>query len=164
VHAGTLNKADGAASLDDARRGIVEKERRMNKRWTASALGLALALSVGMARPVAAFRLRSAKSAPGATKTATTEVQSTVTGIIKGAPAGKTYTVVSGRRSVMVDASKAQVRNKGKFASPNDLTPGTFVRALGTLNGTTLSAKTVEIIRPAGGSKKGAGKKGGKKK
>jgi len=136
----------------------------MNKRWTASLLGTALALSVGLARPAAAFRLRPSKSAPGATKTATTEIQSTVTGIIKGAPAGKVYTVVSGKRSMAVDASKATVRNKGKFASPNDLTPGTFIRAQGTLNGTTLAAKSVEIVRAAGGGKKGGGKKAGKKK
>lgn len=134
----------------------------MNRRWTASALGMALALAVGMARPVAAFRLRPSAPAPGATKSATTEVQSTVSGIIKGAPAGKTYTVVSGKRTMMVDASKAQIRNKGKFASPNDLKGGAYIRAQGTLNGTTLQAKTIEIVRLAGGSKKG-GKSGGKK-
>src|SRR5712691_7112525 len=111
------------------RRGVRnhEKERRMIRRWTVSALGMALALSVGMARPAVAFKLRPSKSAAGATKTATTEVQSTVNGIIKGAPAGKVYTVVSGRRSISVDVSKATIRNKGKFASPSALTPGTFV-------------------------------------
>jgi hypothetical protein len=135
----------------------------MNKRWTAPVLGLTLALSVGMARPVAAFRLRMPKMG-GATKTATMEVQSTASGIIKGAPAGKTYTVVSGKRSTSVDASKATIRYKGKFASASALAPGTFVRAQGTLNGTTLQAKTVEIVRPAGGNKKGGSKKASKKK
>jgi hypothetical protein len=130
----------------------------MNKRWTASALGMALALAVGMARPVAAYKQ---PPPPGAhkSKTATTQVQSTVTGIIKGAPAGTVYTVVSGNRSMAVDAGKATIRNKGKFASRSDLKPGAFIKAQGTSNGTTVAAKTVDILKPAGGSKKGGSTK-----
>ncbi len=133
----------------------------MTKRWIAPLLGLSLALSVGMTSPAAAFRLKgpkpaSATAAPGA------GVQ-TVTGMVKGAPVGKTYTVVSGRRTVTVDASHAQVRSKGRFAS---VAAGAFIRAQGTMNGGTLNATSVEVIRPAGGSKKAAGGKkmaGGKK-
>jgi len=136
----------------------------MNRRWTASAVGLVLALSVGMARPLLAYKAAPISSAPGATKTATTPVQSTVKGMIKGAPAGKIYTVVSGKRTMMVDASKAQVRSSnGKFASPNDLKGGAYVSAQGTLNGTTLQAKTIEIVKPAGVSKKSSSKASTKK-
>jgi hypothetical protein len=131
-------------------RGI-EKERDMTKRWIAPVFGLALALSVGTTRPAAAFKLKGPKpAAPGATQAAGT---TTVTGIIKGAPTGKTYTVVSGKRTAQVDTSHAQVRSKGKFAS---LAPGAFIRATGTMNGATLNATSVEVIRPAGGGKKAA--------
>lgn len=136
----------------------------MTKRWIAPALGLALALSVGMAPPAAAFRLKGMK--PAAKSAAHAAVSTTVTGIIKGAPAGTTYTVVSGRSSKTVDTSSARIRMKGKFVSPAALTPGTFVRATGTLNGATLNATSVDILRPAGGAKKAAGGKkmaGGKK-
>jgi hypothetical protein len=141
----------------------IEKERDMVKRWIAPALGLALALSVGMARPAAALRLKGMK--PAAKGAAQAVGAQTVTGMIKGAPAGKTITVVSGKRTTSVDTSHARIRSKGKFASPAALTPGSFVRAAGSMNGTTLVATTVDIIRPAGGAKKAAGGKmtGGKK-
>src|SRR5215212_3959323 len=74
------------------------------------------------------------------------EAMKTVTGIIKGAPAGKVYTVVSGKRSVRVDAGKAVFRNNGRFASAADLKPGTFIRATGSMNGPRLVAKTVDIV------------------
>jgi hypothetical protein len=124
---------------------------------------MALALSVGMARPAAALRLKGMK--PAAKGAAQAVGAQTVTGMIKGAPAGKTITVVSGKRTTSVDTSHAQIRSKGKFASPAALTPGSFVRAAGSMNGTTLVATKVDIIRPAGGSKKAAGGKmtGGKK-
>jgi hypothetical protein len=132
--------------------GRIEKERDMTKRWMAPVLGLALALSVGTARPAAAFRLKGPKTAAPSAAPATGTT--TVTGIIKGAPAGKVYTVVSGRRSVQVDTSHAQARSKGRYAS---LAPGAFIRATGSMNGTTLNATSVEVLRPAGGGKKGAG-------
>ena len=82
------------------------------------------------------------------------EAMKTVTGIIKGAPAGKIYTVVSGKRSVSVDAGKAVVRNNGRFATAADLKPGTFIRATGSMNGPTLIAKTMDIVRSAGSKSK----------
>jgi len=82
------------------------------------------------------------------------EAMKTVTGIIKGTPAGKVYTVVSGKRSVSVDAGKAVVRNNGRFATAADLKPGAFIRATGSLNGPTLVAKTVDIVRSAGSKPK----------
>lgn len=133
----------------------------MTKRWIAPVLGLAMALSVGMANPAAALRLKGMKKA--ATAAARSAATQTVTGMVKGAPVGKTYTVVSGRRSVKVDASHAQVRSKGRFAS---VAPGAFVRATGHMNGGTLDATSVEVLHPAGGAHKSAaaGKMAGGKK
>jgi hypothetical protein len=131
----------------------------MGRQWLASALGLALAVTMGFARPAAAYRLRPAKPAAGAAATAPAAGMTTVTGMIKGAPVGKTITVVSGKKTVSVDTTGAKIRLKGRFTSSTALTPGSFVRATGALNGPVLNAKTVEIIRPAGGSKAGASKK-----
>lgn len=128
----------------------------MTKRWIAPALGLALALSMGMTRPAAALRLRAMKPAA---KAAAHAGSATVTGMIKGAPAGKTYTIVSGRSSKLVDVGHARIRSKGKFASPAALTPGSFIRATGAMSGTTLEASSVDILRPAGGAHKMAGGK-----
>ena len=46
-----------------------------------------------------------------------------------------------------------------RYPSQADPAPGAFVRAEGTLSGTTLDAKTVDIVRPAGGGTKKAGGK-----
>ena len=133
----------------------------MVKRWITPALGLLLALSVATTQPVMALRLKGMK--PAAKGAAKATAAATVTGIIKGAPSGKTYTVVSNKRSTAVDTSHARIRLKGKFASSAALTPGTFVRASGSMNGATLNATNVDIVRPAGGGKKmGGGKMGGK--
>src|SRR5947209_19350052 len=132
--------------------GHREGERAMVKRWITPVLGLVLALSVATTQPVMALRLKGMK--PAAKSTAIATATTTVTGIIKGGPAGKTYTVVSGKRSAAVNTSHARIRMKGKFTSTDALTPGTFVRAAGSMNGATLDATTVEILRPAGGGKK----------
>jgi hypothetical protein len=133
----------------------------MTKRWIAPVAVLALALVVGVPRPAAAFRQHD-KTAAGAAATAPAAAK-TVTGIIKGAPTGKQITVVSGKRSTMVDTSHATIRNKGKFASASALTAGTYVRAEGTMNGATLNAKSIDILRPAGGNKKTSTSSSGKK-
>jgi hypothetical protein len=133
----------------------------MTKRWIAPAVVLALALAVGLPRPAAAFR-QHAKTAAGAAATAPATATTKVTGIIKGAPVGSQIAVVSGKRSTTVDTSHATIRAKGKFASASALTPGTFVRAEGTMNGSTLNAKTIEILRPAGGNKKTSASTSGK--
>jgi hypothetical protein len=119
----------------------------MTKRWIAPAIGLALVVSLGLARPAATFAKPAGKAkAPSAGMT-------TVSGIIKGAMAGGKITVVAGKRSTTVDTSHATIRSKGKFASASALTGGSYVRAQGTMNGTTLDAKSIDIVRPAGGMK-----------
>jgi hypothetical protein len=133
----------------------------MTKQWIAPAMGLALVLSVSLVRPAAAFRQHGAKTAASAA-TAPAAAATTVSGIIKGAPAGKMITVVSGKRSTMVDTSHATIRNKGKFASASALTAGTYVRAEGTMAGTSLNAKSIDILRAAGGSKKNPASMNGK--
>jgi hypothetical protein len=134
-------------------RGI-EKEREMTKRWIAPVLGLALALSLGNARPAGAFLKKPKAGAPAAK---TTKGTTTVSGMVKGAPNGKVYTVMSGKKATQVDTSHAQARSKGKFAS---IQAGAYIRATGTMKGGTLDATSVEVVRPAGGGKKPA--KGGK--
>ena len=128
----------------------------MTQRWITSAMGIALALSVSLGRPAVAFWLRAPKPGSGTAATATAPGATTtkVTGIIKGAPAGSTITVVSGRRTTVVDTSHASIRRKGRFASATALTSGSFVRAEGTMTGGTLSAKSIDILRPAGGNKR----------
>ncbi len=116
-------------------------------------LAMAIAISVS-ARPAAAYRFVRPAAKGGAAAGAPAAASTTVTGIIKGAPAGKTYTVVSGKRTTAVDASKATIRSSGKFAAAAALAPGSFVRATGSLQGATLVAKTIDIVRPAGGKKK----------
>jgi hypothetical protein len=123
--------------------------------WMKSLGSLALCLSL-VTSPLAArpSRQTPVRVPPTKDMVLPAEAMKTVTGIIKGAPAGKIYTVVSGKRSVSVDAGKAVVRNKGRFAATADLKPGTFIRATGSMNGPTLVAKTVDIVRSAGGKSK----------
>lgn len=119
----------------------------MTKRWIAPAIGLALVVSLGLARPAATFARSAGKAkAPSAGTT-------TVSGIVKGPMEGGKITVVAGKRSTTVDTSHATIRNKGKFTSASALTAGSYVRAHGTMNGTTLDATSIEIVRPAGGRK-----------
>src|SRR5437870_1832414 len=93
-------------------RGHREGERAMVKRWIAPALGLALVLSVASTQPAMALRLKGMK--PAGKSMAKATAATTFKGIIKGAPSGRTYTVVSGKRSVAVDTNHATIRMKGK--------------------------------------------------
>jgi hypothetical protein len=115
----------------------------MTKRWIAPAIGLALVISLGLAWPAAALARPAGKAKMSSAGT------TTVSGIIKGAMEGGKITVVAGKRSTTVDASHATIRNKGKFTSASALTGGSYVRAHGTMNGTTLDATSIEIVRPA---------------
>ena len=69
----------------------------------------------------------------------------TVTGPVKGSPTGKTFTIGRKGGPVTVDASKAKVRQNGKFASFDLIKGGTMVTAKGTMDGTTLKASEVEV-------------------
>ena len=139
----------------------------MTQRWFAPVLGLALAVSIGMARPAAAFRLRLGIPGAHATHSAAVPVSETVTGIIQGQPSGKVYTVKSSKRTNKVDVSGVKARTKaGQYAS---LKPGTFIRAEGSRSGDTLKATSVTVLNSGGkkgGSKsvaKSAGSKAKKK-
>jgi hypothetical protein len=127
----------------------------MTRRWIAPLLAGALALTLAACPAVSVAKVPAPKSAPaGAAASAPAAGTTTVTGIIKGAPAGKTYTVVSGKRTTSVDASGARIRSGGKFASASALAPGSFIRATGSMQGLTLAAKSIDIVRPAGGKRK----------
>jgi hypothetical protein len=68
-----------------------------------------------------------------------------VTGPVKGAPTGKTFVIARKGGDTTVDATKAQIRQGGKFASFNDIKAGLMVTAKGTMQGTTLMATEVTL-------------------
>src|SRR5690349_10768108 len=115
--------------------------------------GLVLCLTAGLLPAAVAAPARH-PVLPAHAVVAPAEVAKTVSGIIKGQPVGGKYTVVSGKKTTEVDASKAVVRSRGRFAGRADLAPGSFIRAVGSMNGSTFVAKTVDIVRPAGGKRK----------
>ena len=101
-----------------------------------------LAASLAMAAP----------KAGKAPKAAATSVH----GIVKGAPTGKTFTVAKKGGTVTEDAAKAKIRTSGgKFASFKDICAGAMVTAKGTMGGTCLIADEVQVFpkKPAKGKK-----------
>lgn len=82
-----------------------------------------------------------------------------ISGMVKGSPSGKSFTVGTRKGAVKVDASKAKIRVNGKFAKVDVLTGGTQVNVTGTMSGDTLNATDVDA-HPRGKSG-GADKKGG---
>lgn len=129
------------------------------KKLTTLALVLAiLGMLLSVAMPAYAKPAKSttttvdkAKTAPktpakkDAKKTTPAGVQS-VSGIVKGAPSGKTFVVARKGGTVTVDASKAKVRDKsGKFASFNEIKGGLMLTAKGAMSGTTLVATEITI-------------------
>src|ERR1043166_5845703 len=75
---------------------------------------------------------------PTSTKPATPATK--VTGIVKAAPAGKSFMIAQGKKTTTVDASGAKLRYNGKFFALDKLTAGSIVSAKGELSGTTLKA------------------------
>lgn len=81
------------------------------------------------------------------------------TGTVSGAPAGKTFTLSITKGTYTVDASKARIRDHGKFAKIDVIKPGAKVTVVGTLSGSSLTATSVTTNSAA---KKGTEKlKGG---
>jgi hypothetical protein len=129
----------------------------MFRRGDAASLGVILVLAAGLAQPASAYRRAQPPTTPVPPvkdTLAPAEIAKTVSGIIKGQPAGTKYTVVAGKRSTVVDANKAVVRNHGRFAGPADLKPGSYIKAVGSMNGATFVAKTIDIVRAAGAKSK----------
>lgn len=104
---------------------------------------------------------RPAAAKPPATKApASKDAMTTVTGPVKGSPSGKTFTVAVPRKGdVTVDATGAKVRINGRFASMDAVKGGVMVTARGTMNGSTLAAKEIDVH----GGKKGGAKDGADK-
>jgi hypothetical protein len=69
----------------------------------------------------------------------------TVSGMIKGAPTGKTFVVASRGATTTVDATKAKIRVNGKFAGWDAVKSGTQATVMGTTQGTTLMATDVNL-------------------
>ena len=103
-------------------------------RWiavtTAAALAFALALPASAKKEMAP-----AGKAPAAAATG----QTSVTGPVKGAVNGKTFVIARKGGQVTVDASKAKVRQAGKFVKLDTIKGGSMVTAKGTTSATTLS-------------------------
>jgi hypothetical protein len=133
----------------------------MTQRCIAPAWGLALMLTVGAARPAPTPRRasvqRTAMSAPRPVEKTTVAglmEKVTFTGFVMGRSVGRIDTIVSAKRTTRVDISHARIQNEGGSAPPTALTPETFVRVEGTMNGATFAANNVEILRPANVGKK----------
>jgi hypothetical protein len=69
----------------------------------------------------------------------------TVNGPVKGAPSGSTFVIANRKGTTTVDASKAQVRFRGKFSNVAAIKPGSMVEAKGSMSGATLMATEVNI-------------------
>jgi len=112
------------------------------KKLSALTLSLVAALAL-VAAPItlAAQRLKTTK--PGAKPA--TAVSKTVSGMIKGAPTGKTFVLASRGATTTVDASKAKIRVNGTFAGWDVVKSGTQATAIGTMQGTTLMATDVNL-------------------
>ena len=71
-----------------------------------------------------------------------------LTGMVKGAPTGGSFTLAMKGKSVMVMMAKgARARDKstGKFVGVANIKPGSSVTAVGTMSGTMLTAKSVTV-------------------
>jgi len=86
--------------------------------------------------------------------------------MVKGSPVGKTFTLAMKGKTMMVDASKASVRMKGKFFSISSLKGGSIVSATGTMMKDHMMAKSVDVKSVPGMAntkKAGTAKKTGSK-
>ena len=114
------------------------------KKRSALTLSLVAALSLATAPlTLAAQRLKPPKPAMAVSKT--------ISGMIKGAPTGKTFVLASRGATTTVDASKAKIRVNGKFAGWDAVKSGTQATATGTMQGTKLMANEVNL-HPRGGT------------
>src|SRR5436305_10884954 len=95
----------------------------MRRLWLLPAL---LALAVAVPPSPAAAKKTTAKTAATTKTTASSNGKSTAnhpvsySGMVKGSPSGKTFTLAMRKKSVTVDASGAKVRVNGKFAKFED--------------------------------------------
>src|SRR5207248_11047962 len=81
-------------------------------------------------------------------------------GMVKGSPSGKTFTLAMRKKTATVDASGAKVRVNGKLPKFEDaLKGGTQVSVKGTESGSTVKATDINA-HPRGGAKPAC--KGGK--
>ncbi|HEU4754525.1 MAG TPA: hypothetical protein VFU47_15560 [Armatimonadota bacterium] len=130
---------------------------RLQTLCLAALLGLGLVGSATQARAQDAARkpaaARTAPTAPAAGK------MESVTGPVKGAVSGKSFTIARKGGPVTVDASGAKVRENGKFAKLDGLKGGTMVTARGTMNGSTLKATEITIHAKGPGKAAATGKK-----
>jgi len=135
------------------------------------ALTLPVLLGLMVAGPVLAGAKPKATDAKAAAKPAgkmDKGAEVSKNGPVKGAIAGKMFTVAARGGDVKVDGSKAKVRDaSGKFAKFDAIKPGMMVTVKGTMDGETLKAADIQLPKGKSGGDKGAmpgaaPKKGGK--
>ena len=76
------------------------------------------------------------------------------TGMVKGAPAGGSFTLATRKAAYTVTMAKggrARDKASGKFVGVANIKPGSSVTAVGTVSGTTLTAKSVTVNSSPGG-------------
>src|SRR5262245_15623807 len=97
------------------------------KRISALSLSFLAALGLVAAPLSSAAQLRGAPKAPKAGATS-------VTGPVKSV-SGQTFVIARRGSAVTVDASKAKIRVRGKFAKFDAVKPGTMAKATGAMQG-----------------------------
>jgi hypothetical protein len=141
----TKSSAIGPAGYDPAGVSIF---RRSNMR-----LFLLFALSGLIAAGTTDSVLAQKKTDPKQKHTRGIDFQGStrVFGTVKGGLSGTTFVIVRPRLgAITVDGAGAQVRIRGRFASLSKIKGGCFVQVGGTMNGSTLKASHVNIVRLPG--------------
>ena len=114
---------------------------------------LVLGLSVMLAGSVSAQKKPDTmQKMPTAPKMATGQKVS-YTGTVKDAPTATGFTLMMKKKSVTVTPDKgvtARDQATGKFMAMTAIKPGSRVTVVGTLTGTTLTAKSVTVNAPTG--------------
>jgi len=107
----------------------------------------ALVVVAALAMSVSVFAQPSApKASGGALHSQKSAAATKLSGIVKGSPVGKTFTLTSkGKPPVKVDCSKAKIRMNGKFISINDVKGGSIVNVEGKMMGDHFMADKVDV-------------------
>lgn len=109
------------------------------------ALALALTGNAHAQDKMSGGKMSGGKMSGGKMAPAKAAPTQSLTGPIKGAPSGKTFTLGLKKGPVSVDATKAKVRVNGKFASLTSLTDGMTATVVGKMSGTSFMADTVTV-------------------
>jgi len=76
---------------------------------------------------------------------AASHAMTSVTGIVKGTPNGKTFVLARRGGPLTVEANGARIRGNGRFTSLGALTGGTMVTVKGEMSGKMLKAQEIDV-------------------